>query len=375
MQKFFSILARFIAFLFALLFIVGMLLAILAFDVGRVVFNPPLVKRVLSEIVTESDLIPAALAWFSESRAAHRYDSGQAEAWVGEPDVAQLIMFMGVDDWRRIRWEVLPDEILVEWVSVTVDGVYDWIDSDDRVPEIVWNLQPLIRLIDSQHGVTSITIAYEALPPCSEGQITNFKNRLAAAPAGTEVLYNLCQFPDPWYEDQFGDYIESLEDLAANVPATFALTGELARTTDTEGVGPETLKTQLRLIRKWMKLAPLLLIIPLVFILILAVRSLNGLGLWWGIPLTLGSLLTLLLALVYRLIVIAVLSVGPLSETPPLIREEAIAGILRLAGEVFRPMLWQSLVILILGLALILAGSLAKTGNDKAETEPLDIVA
>ncbi len=366
MKKFFSILARLIAFLFASLFIVGMLLAILAFDVGRVVFNPPLVKSVLSEIVTESDLIPAALAWFSESRADQRYASGQAEAWVGEPDVTQLIMFMDVDDWRRIRWEVLPDEILVEWVSVTVDGVYDWIDSDDRVPDIVWNLQPLIRLIDSQHGVTSITIAYGAMPPCNEAQITDFKNRLAAAPAGTEVLYNLCQFPDPWYEDQFSDYIESLEDLVANVPTTFALTGELARATDTEGVGPEAIKTQLVLIRKWMNLAPLLLIIPLVFILILAVRSLNGLGRWWGIPLTLGSLLTLLLAFVYRPLTVAVLSAGPLSETPPLIREESIVGILRLAVEVFKPMLWQSLVVLILGLALILVGSLVKPENDEA---------
>jgi len=374
MNKFFSFLARFIAFLFGLLFIVGMLLAILAFDVGRVVFNPPLVKGVLSEIVTESDLIPAALAWFSESRANQRYASGQAEAWVGEPDVAQLIMFMDVNDWSSIRWEVLPDEILIEWVSVTVDGVYDWIDSNDRVPEIVWNLRPLIRLIDSEHGVTSITIAYEALPPCNQEQITDFKNRLSAAPAGTKVLYNLCQFPDPWHEDQFSDYIESLEDLAANVPTTFALTGELARVADTEGVGAKTIKIQLRLIRKWMHLAPLLLVIPLVFILILAVRSLNGLGLWWGIPLTLGSLLTLLLTFIYRPIVVAVLSAVPLSETPPLIRDEAIAGIFRLAVEVFKPMLWQSLVILILGLALILAGSLVKTENDKAETEPLEIV-
>ncbi|MBU0510772.1 MAG: hypothetical protein KJ638_03595 [Chloroflexi bacterium] len=375
MQKFFTTLARLITFLCALLFIVGMLLAILAFDVGRVVFNPPLVKSVLTEIVTESDLIPAALAWFSESRAARRYDSGQAEAWVGEPDVAQLIMFMDVNDWRPIRWEVLPDEILIDWVSVTVDGEYDWIDSDDRVPDIMWNLRPLIRLIDSEHGVTSITIAYEALPPCAEKQITDFKNRLAAAPAGTKVLYNLCQFPDPWYEDQFSDYTASLEDLVANVPTTFALTGELARTTDTEGLGPEIIKTQVLLVRKWMNLAPLILIIPLILILIFAVRSLNELGRWWGIPLTLGSLLTLLLAFVYRPIVVAILSAGLLSETPPLVREEAIAGIFRLAVDVFKPMLWQSLVVLIIGLALVLAGSLVKTDNDESETDSLKIVA
>ncbi|MFH1635633.1 MAG: hypothetical protein ABIG63_16705, partial [Chloroflexota bacterium] len=99
------------------------------------------------------------------------------------------------------------------------------------------------------------------------------------------------------------------------------------------------------------------------------------LGRWWGIPLTLGSLLTLLLAFVYRPIVVAILSAGLLSETPPLVREEAIAGILRLAVDVFKPMLWQSLVVLIIGLALVLAGSLVKTDNDESETESLKIVA
>jgi hypothetical protein len=355
-----TVFARIIAFFCALALIIALPICILAYDVGRVIFDQPLVKSVLTEIVTESDLIPSALEWYSLTRAEDRYQTGEAEAWVGEPDVVQLIEFMDAAAWRTIRWEVLPDEILVEWVSVTVDGTYAWIDADDRVPQITWDMAPLASRVASEHGVNAITTAYDALPPCTESQITDFKDRLSAAPEGTQVLYNLCEFPDPWHADQFNDYIESLEDLVANVPAQFELTGELARIEDTQGVGPEALKSQLRLSRFLMTWAPLIPIALLLLILVFAIRSLKGLGRWWGFPLTLSSLITLIFALAYQFAITGLLSWGPLSEVPSLVRQEATGGTLRLAAEIFKPMLWQTLVILAIGLVLVIVGALAK---------------
>jgi hypothetical protein len=355
-----TVFSRFIAFVCGLLLVIALPLCLLAFDVGRIVFNPPLVKQVATELVTSSDLIPAALQWFSEQRAEERYQLAEAAAWVGEPDVVQLIEFLDIDDWRTIRWEVLTDEMLADWVSVSVDGTYAWIDSEDHIPMITWDLQELINRVDSEHGTKAITVAYDALPPCTDEQITDFKNRLDAAPPGTKVLYNLCEFPDPWHADQFSDYIESLSDLVTNVPAQLALTEELSRIEDTQGVGPEIIKGQLRLIRTLMTWAPLIPVLFLVLILVFAVRSLRGLGRWWGIPLTLGSLLALLGALVYRPPIIWFLGAGPLSEVPPLIRDEASTGILQLAVEAFRPLLWQSLVITLIGLALIVVSFVVK---------------
>ncbi len=369
MKSFLSGLSRLMALVFALLLVIGLPLSLLAYDVGRVVFNPPLVKRVLTEIVTQSDLIPAGLAWFSEVRAAQHYNSGRGEAWVTEPDVTDLIAFMSIDDWRAIRQEVLLDEFLADWVSTSVDGTYNWIDSEERVPQIVWNLRDFKRHAYSEHGKRSIAIAYSALPPCTMDQITDFKNRLAAAPPGTEVLYNLCAFPDPWYEDQFSDYLESLEEVVVEIPETFPLTEQLSRVQDTAGVGPEAIKTELRLIRRLLRLAPLIPLTLLVLVLIFAVRNLKGLGLWWGTPLLAGGLVTLLLRLSYHPIIVALLSRGPLSEVPPLIRGEAVAAVLRLAGEVFKPMLWQAVVILVVAVALVIVGGMAKS-NPAQPPEP-----
>ena len=355
-----------------MILIIAIPLSLLAYDVGRVVFDPPLVKKVITEIVTESDLIPAALSWYSQTEAQGRYASGEAEAWVGEPDVVQLFLFMTVENWRTIRWEVLTNEILTEFVETSVDGTYEWIDSDDPVPDITWDLTPFKDRVDSQHGITSIAVAYSALPDCNQDQINDFKTRLAAAPPGTQVLYNLCEFPDPWYEDQFSDYLESLGDLVANVPNAFDLTETLAGLEDTAGVGPAVIKTQLRLIRMVMNLAPLIPILLLFLILIFAVRGLKSLGLWWGIPLTVGAIWALAMALVYRPLITQLLASGPLSETPEVIQSEAILAILILAAEIFKPLLWQSLVVLIVSLILLLVGGLTKSRRKQEEAEMLE---
>lgn len=360
-----KVIAKIIAFVVALLLVVAIPISIISYDVGRVVFDPPLVKQVVTDLVTESDLIPVALEWFSERRAGERYEEGEAQAWKDEPDIVQLMSKLEADDWLDVRQEILPDPILAEWVSVSVDGAYKWIDNEERVPQITLSLTPFINRVDSEHGGNAILIAYRELDPCTEEEIADFVGRLDAAPAGTEVLYNLCQFPDPWFEDQISDYTESLRNLVQNVPSDFALTGELAQTEDTEGVGPLALKAQLRMIRLLMNLAPLIPLVLLLLILLFAVRSLKGLGMWWGIPITLGSLITFIIALLYRPLLTAVLTSGPMSEVPDLVRTSALGGIMRLMALIFQPMRGQSLVALLLGIALIIVMIVAKTKSEE----------
>ncbi len=348
---------RFITFILAILLIVTLPLSLLVFNVGRVVFDRDLVKGVVTEIVTQSDLIPVGLAWFSESRAQARVEAGLAQPGTLEPDVLQLMAFLDADDWRAIKGEVLTDEILAAWVAVAVDGVYDWIDSDERVPQIAFDMQPFKARVGDEPGLRSVEIVYEALPACSEAQIEDFKQRLSAAPPGTEVLYNLCRFPDPWREDQFSDYLDSLDAVVNSVPATFDLTGEVAQAENPAGVGPEAIKAQLRLLKSvyWVALFVPLGLLALIWLF--GARSLDRLGRWWGTPLTLGGLIALIIALVYRPVVTGVLAAGPLSEVPQDIQQEAIQAVLRLAEEVFQPLLIQSLVIVVLiGLGLVLIG-------------------
>lgn len=381
MKAVLKVVARGFTFVFAFLLVFAMPIAIISYDVGRVVFSPPRVKEVTTDIVTKSDLIPVALEWFSERRAEERYEEQEAQAWKDEPDIVQLMDKLETDDWREIREEILANDILAGWVSVSVDGTYEWVDNEERTPQITWNMEPFIERVDSEHGRTAIMIAYEALEPCNEEQLADFESRLAAVPAGEEVLYNLCQFPgtckedpDSYGCDQVNDYTESLRNLVENVPQKFELTKELAQTEDTEGVGPLMIKNQLRTIRLLMNLAPLIPLGLLLLILLFAVRSLKGLGMWWGIPLSVGSFITLLLSLFYKPLMAAILISGPLSETPDLIRPQVLIGIGRLLAEIFHPMRWQSLLALLVGVVLIIVMIVAQSEEKKKEQGEEEVV-
>lgn len=352
---------KFLAFIFALLLVITTPLALFTFDLGRVVFNQPRVQRLVSEEVVQSDLIPIALEWFSDRRAGQRVEAGEALTGSDAPDIVLLMSYLDRNDWRQIKQEVLPDYILEELARVTVSGAYAWIDTADRLPQITWDLQPLKDRINTEHGVNAILIAYNKLPPCTEEQIADFVARLAAAPDGKEALYNLCQFPDPYYEDQLNDYISSLAKVVENVPTQFALTDELARTADpAQGVGPAALKTQLRLIRLLLRWAWALPVGLALLIILCVVGSRAALGRWLGVPLTIAGVLALPLPLVYRPLLSWYLMAGPLSETPPIIREEALRVLLKILAAVFQPMLIQALVIIVVGLLLVIVPHLVK---------------
>jgi hypothetical protein len=354
-------LARALALLLAILFILALPLALLAFDTGRVVFNPALVKSIVADEVVNHDLIPVGLEWFSDRRAKERVEKGEALVGEEEPDVVLLMSFLDREDWRTIKDEVLTPEVLTGWVSDTVDGTYAWIDSQDAVPQITWTAQPFKDRVNSEHGRKAILVAYEKLPPCTQAEIEDFEERLDDADPDEEVLYNLCEFPDPYREDQISDYANAVQNVVDNIPDEFPLTRELQNSgVDPQGAGAEALKQQLRLLRLLASLAWLLPVVLIVLVTALAVRSVRGWTRWWGIPLLAGGLLALLPALVYGPLITSLLASGPLSETPDLVRVETTRAITRLAGAIFQPMLIQAAIITAAGIVLVALSTIGR---------------
>jgi len=331
--------ARFIAFLIAVILIIALPISLLIFDTGRVFFNPPLIKNVVIELVTESDLVPMGLAWYADQRAQGRDASNDTAGGEIELDIIELLSFFDVSDWSLVRSELLPDEMLVEWASVAVDESYQWIDSDAPVPEITLDLQPFIDRVDSEHGVKAIAIILNTLPPCTDLQ-----------------LNNLCRFPSPWFSDQVNYFAQSLDLVVSNIPETFSLTDALDRIIDNGGVA--------------LRITALIPVALLLLILILAVRSLKTLGNWWGYPLALGSLLTLVLSQGYRQVATAVLSVGLFDKIPLQIRADVVVGIMRMASAIFSLLQTQAVALLLLGLALIIIGAVVKEKSTMTLDQP-----
>jgi hypothetical protein len=223
---------KFIAFLLVLLFVITLPIALLSFNLGRVLFDAPLVKRVVTKEVTQSDLVPVTLRWFAQRRAQERVMTGEAQTAIREPDALKALEFPTLDNWRKIKAEVMPNEFLTNWVAVTVDGLYGWLDTKDPLPNIVVDLRDWKKYARSEHGWKAIQMVYDSLPPCKQPDIDDFLKRLAAVPPGQEVLYNLytpCMFPDPWRPDQNQDYLDGREEIIDNAADRFFLTQELSR--------------------------------------------------------------------------------------------------------------------------------------------------
>jgi len=322
-----KILGKIIAFLILIILLIALPLSILVYDIGRVVFDQVLVKGIITDVVTESDLIPAALSWFAFDRAEQRYGEGKIIAWEDEPDIIDLLSMVSDAGWQTIRDEVLPDEILTEWISVAVEGIYAWIDSDQQLPYVALDLSAFKERVGSVHGQNAIQVVYDTLSPCTEGEVADYKTRLAGSLDGEEVPYNLCQFTGAFGEDQLNDYHNSLILVVNEIPNTFTLTEDI------QGIDLGIIKAQLLLVRLLMRLAPFIPVVLLLLILGFAVRSLGELARWWGIPVVFGGALLLVLALLYRTILAAVLALGPLSEVHPFMRQESIAASTILAME------------------------------------------
>jgi hypothetical protein len=341
--------ARLLATILALVLVIVLPLALLAFNVGQTMFNQPLVKRVVTEELVNSDLMPAALEWFSERRAQQRMDNGEALAGTNEPDIVLLLSFMDANDWRLGKNEWLTNDMLTDWTATIVDGAYAWIDSNDRLPQISLNMTPLKARLNSAHGTNGIMIAYNNLPPCNQAQVDDFKARRAKAPVGSVVQYNLCNFPEPDHTDQVRDYQNSLNDVVKNIPDQFSLSDQMT----TLGSDFEGIKAQLRLVRTLGSLAWIAPLVLLLLILALAVRNLPALSRWWGIPLWIGAALGILPVVIFPGLVTNFLADGLLSKAPALIKAETTRAVLRVLGEILNPMLIESMILMVVALVLI----------------------
>src|SRR3972149_3908945 len=70
--------AKSIAILLAIVFILILPISLLAMNLGQVIFNPTLVKGIITDEALNSDLLPVALEWFSDRRASQRVAAGEA---------------------------------------------------------------------------------------------------------------------------------------------------------------------------------------------------------------------------------------------------------------------------------------------------------
>ena len=347
---------RFILVVLGILLVLSTIMALIGFDIYTVLFNKAAIQRRLDSELSKTGIIPAALAEMSNQRAKQRIEAGETLSGSDEPDILLLLSYVKLDDWQHIQSLILPDEFILQLISTALDGVYDWLNTDAVSPQFSLDMVPMKTLLQGAKGEQAIMIAYAALPQCTQADVDDFESRGAKAAADEEVLYNLCQFPDPYHDDQVSDYLASVKTVSDAVPDQFKV-GEGSKPASSADANQlRIIKLVLRTMRflgRWGWVVPLMLA---GMIIAIAVRSFRSLGNRIGIPLLISGAFTLPLALVGSAQLTA-LVLQRLPEQLPVVMKSSVEGLATdLIAFAFRPLLVGSIAVLAVGVVLLVLG-------------------
>lgn len=349
---------KFFAFLLAGALIFALPVSMTFYNLGQFLFQPERVEQTAQAIFVESELVPASLEVITNLRAEEISQTieeaeQEEEGW----NLFNLIYTMEVENWRQFRKALLPDSYISSWISTTVDGFYSWLDTDQRLPQIRWDLVPVIDLMRGPNGKDAVVTFYESLPDCSDLQMDEMRTAPGEPLPRVKMVEELCKLSTFPHQEQIAVYMDVLQMVIDQTPPEYNPSKVILESE--EGLrAPYTLKWQLRRLRLLMGISLLLPLGLLFLILVFGVRSLSGLGQWWGIPLVGGGLISLVTALLFRPLWTGILSDRMPAVIPQtsVLYHQVIENSARVVGQVFNPLRWQSFLILLIGLGLTVMG-------------------
>jgi hypothetical protein len=369
MKTILNAIMKFIAFILAGTLIFVLPLALLANNLGEVIFSQEQMTSITNAVILDSEIIPAALEIVTNRQAeeisARIEDTDQPPGQ--ELNLFNLIYSMEEDNWKNLKEALLTDEVIGGWVSDTISGLYQWLDSEEQLPKISWNLRPLIDRMRGPEGEAAVVAFYDSLPDCTDIQMEDMQTPPGAPLPRAKMVKELCKLSTFPHSEQIRVYNEVLAMVAETTPPQYNTTEAILK--QSEITGAYTTKWNLRTFR-WNLDTILLVPIGMLFlILIFGVRSMEGLGQWWGIPLVGGSLITLITALLYRPLWTGILTDRMPPAIPPtsLLYHEIIDGSVRLISPIFNPLRWQSFLILLIGVGLMAMGFILRMGRAGSE--------
>ncbi len=363
-MKIFSGLFKVVGVAILVLVVLGLPLALLGRNVGRVVFSPQEILNLLSENLTQPEIL---------SSLAQGFVSARVEEGEGPGDPATALALKGLNEMDDEQWNELiqlltPPELLKLTTKEIVNGLYDWIDSDDPKPNIRLPMNKWVESIQSNAGEV-IVLVLDALPACTSEQMSGYSDE---APFDQEEI-PLCRPPEPHYSMVVESGLEALPSLLETIPNEQNL-GEMlfADATAGELAAVKDAKQNIRMLRAVMGQGWLVFVALFLLAIPLGARTGDGALRWAGWPLVLTGLAVLVLAIVILLAANQYLvTIGDrLSENVPEALVFPLLSILEMTlSAIIFPFGLQGVGMLLLGGLLLLGASIvARRASKKAAT-------
>ncbi len=350
---------RMIALFLAVLFVITLPFTVTSQSTSQMIFSSEAVTNLVSSSLLGSGLLERYMleAVFQGGLAP----GGGAD----EGAFTEALQYLSPAERQMVIQQIIPDGWVEDQISTSVESIFFWIDDESPTPGIKLDLIPIKdRLIDG--GIEEIAdTVVDSWPSCSPEQINMMRK---AAVRGGELEFDICEPPEPFRTKVVEIVTITFYEWVRESPSSI----EFQEESEESFEEIMALKEQIRFLRAIMTFGWFLPIALLGLIMALSIRSLRNLGSWWGVPMTLGGILTIIAALL-----VSDRWQEVLAQNAPLLREsgEVIAQVAKFAmNELIDSIVGRTfffgLVIMALGAGMfIISRIITRDGMMEAESQ------
>ncbi len=340
MEKFSETALKILAFICAVLFALSTAIALLFFNAERRLFNADSYLRAL-EAQNFYEQFPTI--------AAELLTHSGAESNI--PSLPDFLKTLPAEDWEEVIRAVLPAEMTKPLTEQTFTAAFAYLNGESETATL--SLVEFKTYLGGPAGFQAVMTLLNAQPDCTFAQLAEIT---ALTLLGEPVQFYLCKLPGI-FTNASGEYIfkpmieEGLQVSAASLPDEINLVPEFG--------AQESFLTSLRNLRGTMRASIWIPLILLFFITIFAVRDSKTWLNWWGAPLIAAGVLGLLTAAAVNPIFnwAYTRSIQPRLpiSLPASVTDTLRAVVTSVLSGVSTPIAFESIVLLLVGIILLLA--------------------
>ncbi len=275
---------KIIAVIYAILFVIATVLGIFLFNINQMLLSPTIYKQAFLDLnlyPRAPQLVAGELAY---NYVIHQTNSGDS------PGVYRNFT---QSDWQAILQPVITPDWARSQVESLINQFFQYLNSSQPNLALQISLAQIKNSLSGGQGVNAALQAVQNQPACTQSQLAAIQQTLIqGANAGALPVCNpTAQYLNPYVQLMGND----LSQFASALPTTVAIT----MNSQGSGTSINTLNGFRKLYQALSFLSRFSLILPAVLLLLLtifAVRSAHDWMVWWGVPLFIAGLITLILA-------------------------------------------------------------------------------
>ena len=274
-------LARIVALLLAVAFILLFPVSLIARSVTAVVFSADRIEGVIRSRLEGTEAYHRVFAAVLMGDGLQEGSASMLAGALGDLEPRDLNAALDL---------LIPPGWAMEQINAVLEDAYRWIDDERAAPALSVDLRPLRDNLISGGARGLVELVIDSWPACTVDQIAAM---MQEAGATGEITIQSCEPSEPVRSMLLEFATGVVVEQAQAMPPALALGEELRRQPADELMA---LKEQVRMLRAFGRGAWFLAFSLLGLVIVLVVRSWRQLGRWWGIPLILAGVLAFLFA-------------------------------------------------------------------------------